>query len=822
MKNMFWTIAALASHWRKHPANLATLVIGITISTALWSGVQALNAQARHSYAQAAAIFTSGKNQNLVATRGGFFSQDFFVKFRKAGVKVSPIIEGTIRVNDKELHLIGIEPLTLPKGAMLSPSPDKTKVSSEILMYRGRAFVSPETLKSLSAKEGFRITTERNFLLPPLSEMNEAPPGAIIADIGVVQKALERQQQLTRLVSAEPIDSNSPHIAALMGDTLRIIEPDDVGDLTRLTDSFHLNLTAFGFLAFIVGFFIVHASYGLTFEQRLPMVRTLRALGASNLIIMTSMLFELAVITLLGGTAGIVCGYLIAAGLLPNVAASLEGLYGAQISGQLTLDAKWLLSGIAMASGGALLSGAAGLYRTLQLPVISLARPIAWRDAHYQYLKRQSLLAIMCLASALFVYFYGDDLKSGFIFIASFLLGIVLLLPLILVLLVKIGGSLSRSPLAFWFFADSRQEIPGLSLALMALLLALSSNIGVGGMVTGFRQTFLDWLDERLVAELYFETASRTAASEIEEWARHQPNISAILPVWRTKTRIQGWPIEIMGMRKHETYSNHFPLLQAHDAVWNELQETDAILISEQLSHRLKLGVGAFLELPTPNKNWRVKIVGVFSDYGNPKGQIRIDHERLIKHFSDTSGTHYSLRVAPDSIKAIIEQLHQTFGAKIIRVVDQAEVKTISKEIFERTFTITTALNTLTLIVSAVALFSSLITLSNLRLTQIAPVWAIGITISALARLELIRILLFSACVAIMAIPLGLFLSWGLVTIINVLAFGWRLPMHFFPLQWMIVFLIALLTGLFAAIAPVMRLSKSTPASLLKAFSNER
>jgi putative ABC transport system permease protein len=356
----------------------------------------------------------------------------------------------------------------------------------------------------------------------------------------------------------------------------------------------------------------------------------------------------------------------------------------------------------------------------------------------------------------------------------------------------------------------------------MALLLALSSNIGVGGMVTGFRQTFLDWLDERLVAELYFETASRTAASEIEEWARHQPNISAILPVWRTKTRIQGWPIEIMGMRKHETYSNHFPLLQAHDAVWNELQETDAILISEQLSHRLKLGVGAFLELPTPNKNWRVKIVGVFSDYGNPKGQIRIDHERLIKHFSDTSGTHYSLRVAPDSIKTIIEQLHQTFGAKIIRVVDQAEVKTISKEIFERTFTITTALNTLTLIVSAVALFSSLITLSNLRLTQIAPVWAIGITISALARLELIRILLFSACVAIMAIPLGLFLSWGLVTIINVLAFGWRLPMHFFPLQWMIVFLIALLTGLFAAIAPVMRLSKSTPASLLKAFSNER
>ena len=45
--------------------------------------------------------------------------------------------------------------------------------------------------------------------------------------------------------------------------------------------------------------------------------------------------------------------------------------------------------------------------------------------------------------------------------------------------------------------------LPGLSLALMALMLALATNIGVGTMVSSFRQTFVGWLDQRLVSEFY-------------------------------------------------------------------------------------------------------------------------------------------------------------------------------------------------------------------------------------------------------------------------------------------------------------------------------
>ena len=128
----------------------------------------------------------------------------------------------------------------------------------------------------------------------------------------------------------------------------------------------------------------------------------------------------------------------------------------------------------------------------------------------------------------------------------------------------------------------------------------------------------------------------------------------------------------------------------------------------------------------------------------------------------------------------------------------------------------------LTLIVSAIALLASLLTLSNLRLAQLAPVWAVGVARRRLAGLELARILLFAAATALFALPLGLFMAWCLVAIVNVEAFGWRLPFHMFPGQWAQVFAIAMLTGFLGALAPALRLARVAPADLLKVFSNER
>ena len=47
MSRALFTLKVLLSHWSRHPMQLATLVVGLAAATALWSGVQALNVQAR-------------------------------------------------------------------------------------------------------------------------------------------------------------------------------------------------------------------------------------------------------------------------------------------------------------------------------------------------------------------------------------------------------------------------------------------------------------------------------------------------------------------------------------------------------------------------------------------------------------------------------------------------------------------------------------------------------------------------------------------------------------------------------------------------------
>ena len=176
------------------------------------------------------------------------------------------------------------------------------------------------------------------MLLPPLRVQAQLVPGVLVVDIGIAQRLLNMPDRISRLLIGKAKGPRAP-LETIAGDKLRLVEPDAESDLERLTDSFHLNLTAFGLLSFVVGLFIVNSAIGLAFEQRLPMLRTLRACGVSARMLNTVLVIELVSLALAAGVVGLVCGYLIAASLLPDVAASLRGLYGAEIPGAVDAEA---------------------------------------------------------------------------------------------------------------------------------------------------------------------------------------------------------------------------------------------------------------------------------------------------------------------------------------------------------------------------------------------------------------------------------------------------------------------------------------------------
>jgi putative ABC transport system permease protein len=820
MKRFLWILAVLSSHWRRHPMQLATLLIGLISATALWSGVQALNAQARDSYDRAAATFGGARTAALVGRDRATFPQKLFVDLRRAGWPVSPIVEGRIQIGGRSFRLLGIEPVTLPAEVGNAPVIGRTDLQS-FLTPPGQTLVAPEILSDLGLPEGATPQASDGTSLPPLRAQPQLAPGVLVVDIGVAQRLLKMPDQLSRLLVGKAKTGRAP-LETIAGDTLRLVEPDAESDLERLTDSFHLNLTAFGLLSFVVGLFIVNSAIGLAFEQRLPMLRTLRACGVSARLLNAVLVVELVSLALVAGLAGLVCGYLIAASLLPDVAASLRGLYGAQIPGQLTLKREWWIAGILISVVGALLAAATSLAKAIRLPVLAAAQPYAWQQAQHRWLILQSTLALAVLAAAGLFLLYGDSLLSGFAVLAALLLGAALGLPSVLELVLAQGQRRARRPLAVWFWADSRQQLSGLSLALMALLLALAVNVGVGTMVETFSRTFIGWLDGRLAADVYVNASDAAQANGIKAWLRERPEVEAILPGGRADAQIAGAPVEIIGIADHATYREHWPLLQSSANAWGRLRAGDAGLVSEQLARHLKIGLGDRIEVPTSAGGWTLEVVGIYADYGNPKGQIGINIAALTRLFPEIPLTRMALRVAPADIPPLISSLQKEFGLDDRSVVDQATLKAESTRIFNRTFAVTAALNAFTLGVAGIALLTSLLTLGNSRLPQLAPLWAIGITRRRLAAIELLKTLSVALITALLALPLGLLVAWCLIAVVNVKAFGWRLPFHVFPLQLLQLLGVAMLAALLAALLPVVRLARMQPARLVKIFADER
>ena len=816
------TLRALLSHWRQHPVQFFSVLTGLWLATSLLTGVQALNSQARESYARASQLIGGEPQASLSSPSGASFSQELFVELRRAGWPVSPVLQGRVTLRGHEnqrLQLMGIEPVSLPAGSAVAGQTLATEELVEFFSPPGRTWISPQTLQTLGLREGEQPLSLSGVALPPLRAQADMAPGMLLVDIGFAQQILNLPDQLSRLLL--PRDFSAPLPESFKG-RLQLTTRDEQNNLASLTESFHLNLDALGFLSFVVGLFIVHAAIGLALEQRRGLLRTLRACGVSARMLIGCLVVELGALALLGGLFGVASGYLLAGVLLPDVAASLRGLYGAEVAGQLHLSVGWWLSGIGLSLLGALLAGANSLLRAARLPLLALADPQAWHQAHARWLRRQGWVAAVAGLIALLALVFGDSLATGFMLMAALLIGAALALPVVLNSVLNRVLRRSRSVLGQWFLADCRQQLPALSLALMALLLALAANIGAGSMTAGFRETFSDWLEQRLTAELYLNPQGAQQAEQMHGWLLQQPQPTAVLPNWQVALQLQGWPADLYGIIDHPTYRQHWPLLEAlGDQPWDRLASDNALMLSEQLARRLKVRLGDRLAIPTPTGQWSGQIVGIYADYGNPKGHLLVSEQQLRRYWPQLAPDRFNVRIDPPLIPAFLQALQARFALDDSRIVDQARLKGWSTQVFERTFAATAALNSLTLAVAGVALFISLLTQSQSRLGQLAPLWALGVTRRQLMLLNLGQTWLLAVLTLVLALPLGIALAWCLDTVINVQAFGWRLPLRVFPLQLLQLMGLALLATLLASAWPLYSLYRTRPADLLRTFAHE-
>jgi len=137
------------------------------------------------------------------------------------------------------------------------------------------------------------------------------------------------------------------------------------------------------------------------------------------------------------------------------------------------------------------------------------------------------------------------------------------------------------------------------------------------------------------------------------------------------------------------------------------------------------------------------------------------------------------------------------------QIYSQANIKAQAIAMFKRTFSITLVLNSLTLLVAAIGLFSACLMLTQARQAPLARLYSLGVSRSKLRTMVFSQMLLVVVVTCLIAMPTGALLGYLLIDKITLQAFGWTIPMIWDWFAYTKAILIALVTCTLAVLLPL-------------------
>jgi len=793
--SFYWILKALLSHYWRHPWQTLFLITGLITGVGLWSAVQIINSHAEASYQQANSLLGAQATYWIRSQSQQGISQAKYIELRRAGFRqIFPLIE--IEVSTKQgnpISVIATDLFALPgdlldQGA-IDVGTDSASGWLDFIQPPYRAWVPVALAKELGLQQGDSLLLRDGRKLPPALIQSRSQQGRqVLIDIGAAFDLID-SRRFSYLAVGKIGAARLRQLESLLSGDLVLIENQQHLDLAQLTRSLHTHLTAMSLLSFAVGLFIVFNAVRFSLWYRRETFLNLRLMGVEVPSLVAAILLETLLWSFIGASLGLLMGMQLGQLLLPALSASLHSLYDASLAGIIDLQFDTLFKAWLITLFGLSWSLAWPLYQHLRNSDLTADSTEAIADSEPAARRNLALAALLLLVIAAILYRRMDSTTEGFILLGLLLFAAAWLLPTLLALSLRLCGTLfaENSLLGRWLVSDGWSQLPAFRTAMMALLLAMTANLGVGTLIDSFRGAFIGWLEVRQSADLYVrglptDRPGLTAPEVINTWLADSHARIGVSTRWRDR------PTLIRGADTRAPDSLSFPLAQwlgeSSDqalAIWRD--EPGVVLANEQVHYLAGLQIGESVQLQTDAGLQDYRVVGFFYDYGNPYYQFYLPYAEVEKRWKRAYSSGVALWLKPDSgegknaLQLAEDHLRNT-GLQAGDWISQAEVRKLSVNIFDRTFAITAAMNALTLIVAGIALLASLLAILQERLPQFAQWRALGVRSRELLLVIAAPLLIFVSIVWIVAIPLGALLSWILIHKLNIISFGWSMPMQ--------------------------------------------
>ncbi|WP_346839951.1 ABC transporter permease [Microbulbifer sp. SAOS-129_SWC] len=768
------------SHYRRHPGQLAGLLLILVCAAMLWSGVRSLTGAAEKSVARSRAALEP--LLSVVRVDGRALEAADFARLRRAGLCASPQLTVQLTAADA-LAVVGIDPFSAACLRQYRPPPGEEDEAAAAVAQLVAEFDHPALFGSAAD-----LARWRQLSLPasgqyPLQPVDGLAGGQLLTDISVAAVlAPAGRAKLEILLPAAEVK----RVPLPAGYRAQVRDYGVQAD--PLVNAFLLSLNALGALALLVAALLVRSVYRFALEQRRRSLEILQRFGVRRARLRGALIVEVLLVALVGGTVGIWLGARLAAAMAAGFRGTLKGLFSVEsVAGSAPGAETWL-----------------GM-------VLILVVVVGWACADLLLLRGEQVggtqrgpqekggwrwwMALLVVAVSLIALLLAGPLWLIFAATMGCLIGAGLLLPEVLNRLLARAEGHCRQPLLEWSCSEMRALCRLLQLPLTALAFAIATAIGVQAMVTGFESTFARWLDQRLQGDLYLDPGRPVDAAAMAGRLQQLPGVTAVLPMVRGRALSNSVPVDLLAVDPASPLLQGWPFLAAVPAHWAALAK-GGVMINEQLARRQSLALGDRVQMRVGSEPLSRIVVGIYADYGRPEGELLLPLTALPDALPDRYTTFVLGAPAPNKIRWRQWPARYPWLAGS-RLRDQAGLKRAANAAFERTFRMTRLLNTLTLALAGTALALMGLVIFRLRQGSYTLLYVYGVQRPRLRRRLIAHSMLVTGLLALLATPLGIFLGWVLVARVNPAAFGWALPLHLYPGFWLQVWLACLLIGAF-------------------------
>ncbi len=627
---------------------------------------------------------------------------------------------------------------------------------------------------------------------------------SVAADDGVSEQTLKRRIEKVLPISArvetakEKADRSSEEIK------------ENLGFLQTI-------LLVFGYVAVLVGAFIIFNTFSITVAQRISEFGVLRTLGASRRQILSSVLLEAAAIGLIGAIVGLAGGYAVAAGLR-----ALFSAIGADLpTTSPVLEARTVIVAFVVAFVVTALSALIPAVRSTRVPPIAALHAFSPAPSRR---RRVALLVLACLLSAIGIGFVvaglagGGGIGSRAARIGGGGLAVVVAVSLFSPALVRPLADVAGRPLELMrrltgrLARENAKRNPGrTAITAAALMIALALVTFITVFASGLKASVAKVIDENFAGGLVIENSdgfspipagAALAAAKV-------PGVKGVATIRTAEAKLvgPGSTVKVNGATPNIEEGVDIEWVKGGPEKLRHLRDDEAI-VSDDFANEHNLEVGDTFELLSQAEvHSKLRVAGEFESKLGVFGDVLVTQRVMADAYKQTKDTTDFVILEPDADAEKVQAI-LTLGAE--RAFPTAEVLNQGELREEREKQIDSVVS-LFYVLLGLAVFISLVGVANTlglsiyeRTRELGMLRAIGMSrrqVRSMIRYEAVITALIGAILgliigvvfaALIAQPLkqeGFTLSYPIGTLIGILV-------------------LAGLLGVLAAIIPARRASR--------------